>query len=36
MVMPPMQIISGDNNGTGWYAHFDMPAMFGASTAEVW
>jgi hypothetical protein len=36
MGMPPMQSISGDNDGTGWYVYFNMPAMFGASTAEVW
>jgi hypothetical protein len=44
MVVPPMQSISGNDNSTytsymvpphGQYARFAMPAMFGASAAEV-
>jgi hypothetical protein len=43
MVVPPMQSISGENGGTyivyvslhGRHARFAMPAMFGASAAEV-
>jgi hypothetical protein len=45
MVLPPMQSISGNNDGTynyvvygpphGWYARFAMPAMFEALTVEV-
>ncbi len=44
MIVPPMQSISGNNDGTymsymlpphGRYARFAMPAMFGASAAEV-
>jgi hypothetical protein len=45
MVIPPMQSISKNNDGTytlymvpphGRYARFAMPAMFGALAAEVW
>jgi hypothetical protein len=43
MVVPPMQSISGDNDGTnvvyvslhGRHAQFAMPAMFEASAVEV-
>ncbi len=44
MVVPPMQSISGNNNGTytlymvpphGRYGRFAMPAMYGALAAEV-
>jgi hypothetical protein len=43
MVVPPIQSISGDNDGFavvyislhGWHARFAMPAMCGASAVEI-